>query len=153
MKFRSVTAISISTLALFASSCAPPTLTMAAATAEQERQLDQLIAKMEGDVVEFARQVEAAYQDRCTTALSDCALNNYDGCASEFPNPTCHKSEELAVEACSASASDNCAALFDFTTSNIRLPRDVANGKHGNPTDPQVSTLGLLGVVPWLILL
>jgi hypothetical protein len=144
MKFCGVTAISISTLAIIASRA--PTLTMAAATAEQERLLDQLISKMESDVVEFARQVEAAYEDRCTTALSDCALKNYDGCVSDFPNPTCHKSAELAVGACSASASDNCAALFDFTTSNIRLPTDTANGKDGNPTNPQVSTFGLLVV-------
>lgn len=140
MKFRSAPTISISISALaffFAFACTLPTLTMAAVTAEQERQLDELMAKMEGDVIELVRRVEAAYYDRCTTALSNCANNNYDGCVSEFPNPTCHRSKELAIDACSG-ASDNCAALFDFTTSNIRLPDSV------NARDPQVSTFRLL---------
>ena len=95
-----------------------------------------IIAKLESDVVELARTVEGLYANRCTTALNDCSQNNYDVCTSEFPNPSCPRNDELIIDVCDSS----CAALFDFTTSSVDLPHDVANGDNGNPTDPQVRT-------------
>jgi hypothetical protein len=88
-----------------------------------------------------AKLKAAAYKNRCTTALAHCNRSNYVGCASKLPNPICYKSDELANGTCSAS--DKCGALFDFKTSTIRLPKDFANGKDGNPTDLQVSIFGL----------
>jgi len=99
--------------------------------------LELLIDKMENDVLELAEQVEEAFQDRCTTALNDCSYNNYDSCVSQFLSPTCYKSDEL-VTTCSSGPSDSCAALFDFNSSNVILPSEIADGKDGNPTNPQV---------------
>jgi len=99
--------------------------------------LELLIDKMENDVLELAEQVEEAFQDRCTTALNDCSYNNYDSCVSQFLSPTCYKSDEL-VTTCSSGPSDSCAALFDFNSSNVVLPLEIANGIDGNPTNPQV---------------
>jgi len=99
--------------------------------------LELLIDKMENDVLELAEQVEEAFQDRCTTALNDCSYNNYDSCVSQFLSPTCYKSDEL-VTTCSSGPSDSCAALFDFNSSNVVLPLEIANGFDGNPTNPQV---------------
>lgn len=100
--------------------------------------LELLIDKMENDVLELAEQVEEAFQDRCTTALNDCSYNNYDSCVSQFLSPTCYKSDEL-VTTCSSGPSDSCAALFDFNSSNVILPSEIADGKDGNPTNPQVN--------------
>ena len=108
--------------------------------------LELLIDKMENDVLELAEQVEEAFQDRCTTALNDCSYNNYDSCVSQFLSPTCYKSDEL-VTTCSSGPSDSCAALFDFNSSNVILPSEIADGKDGNPTNPQVNTCVLLLLV------
>ena len=92
--------------------------------------LELLIDKMENDVLELAEQVEEAFQDRCTTALNDCGHNNFDSCVSQFPSPTCYKSDEFATD-CSTGNSDTCAALFDFNSSNVILPSEIADGKVG----------------------
>lgn len=96
-------------------------------------ELEQLIAKMEEDVVQLAQQVEALYASRCTTALEDCYRSNYEHCLSALPSPSCPASEQFVIEAC-----NGCGALFDYTVSTVTLPREVADGQDGNPTNVQV---------------
>jgi hypothetical protein len=98
-----------------------------------EAELEKLIAKMEQDVVELARKVEDLYSSRCTLALEYCERNNYEYCLSTLPNPTCRSTEEFSIEEC-----NGCGALFDYTVSTVRLPKGVADGQNGNPTDVQV---------------
>ena len=105
-----------------------------------EYELNQLIAKLESDVLELAKEVETAYLTRCTSALQGCSQSNYDSCVSEFSNPICHKSDEFVNPSCSTNADDKCASLFSFTESTVVLPGEAANGIDGNPTDPQVSS-------------
>jgi hypothetical protein len=103
-------------------------VTSLAGTAE----LEQVIEKMGQDVVELARQVEVLYSSRCTIALENCYRNNYEHCFSTLPNATCPASDEFIIEACKG-----CGALFDYTVSTVRLPKEVANGENGNPMDVQ----------------
>ena len=104
-----------------------------------EYELSQLLAKMESDVLELAKEVESLYKTRCNSALEGCSQSNYDSCLSEFSNSICHKSDELVNPVCSTNADDKCASLFSYTESTVVLPSEIANGKDGNPTDPQVS--------------
>jgi hypothetical protein len=96
-------------------------------------ELEQLITKMEHDVVELAREVEDLYTSRCTIALENCDRSNYEHCLSSLPNPTCPASKEFVIEAC-----NGCGALFDYTVSTVHLPKELADGQNGNPTDVQV---------------
>ena len=123
---------------VFATTTALVLVFLSASTMAGTVELDRLMDKMEMDVLELAKAVEAAFQDRCTTALIDCGRNNFDSCVSQFPSPTCYKSDEFATN-CSTGNSDTCAALFDFNSSNVVLPSKIANGNHGNPTNPQVN--------------
>ncbi len=106
-------------------------------TANNE-QLNALIARMENDTSDFARQVEELYKDRCTTALRNCSRNNYDACVARFPSAICYKSDQH-LSKCSTSLNDTCAASFDFTVSSVSLPASTADGVDGNPTKPNVS--------------
>lgn len=96
---------------------------------------DELFLKMEADVIELATQVEQAYANRCFSALADCQQMNYDECSSEYPSLDCPNTE-LAVELCGG---ESCSSLVDPTVSAVSLPREIARGTNGNPTDEQVS--------------
>lgn len=102
--------------------------------------VDDLFAKMETDVLELALEAEKAYAVRCSTSLENCARMNYDECSSEYPNLSC-PATELTVEPCGGPL---CSSLVDTSISAVSLPRDVANGVNGNPTDEQVRTSHLL---------
>ena len=105
-----------------------------------ENELNQVIAKLESDVIELAKEVESVYLTRCTSALQGCSESNYDSCLSNFSNPICHKSKELVNPVCSSTnETDKCASLFSNTESTVVLPKAIANGIDSNPTDPQVS--------------
>jgi hypothetical protein len=82
-------------LLLFASSL----FVLVAGALAGNAELDQIITKMEHDVVELARRVEDLYSSRCTTALENCDRNNYEHCLSTLPNATCFASEEFIIEA------------------------------------------------------
>ena len=105
-----------------------------------EYELNELLAKMESDVLELAIEVESVYKTRCTSALQGCSESNYDSCLSNFSNPICHKSKELVNPVCSSTnETDKCASLFSNTESTVVLPKAIAKGIDSNPTDPQVS--------------
>ncbi len=104
----------------------------------------QLIAKVKKDVLDFASEVEMAYNRSCHSSITDvvanCTRNNYDSCVSEFPSPRCYKSVQYFNVNCSNSINDTtCGALIDENVSNVILPFRVANGPNGNPTDTLVS--------------
>ena len=101
--------------------------------------LNKLFEKMENDVIELVQAVKTVYKTRCTSAIEGCSQSNYDSCVSQFSNSICHKSDEFLNPNCSTNADDKCASLFSFTESTVVLPSEIANGKDGNPTDPQVS--------------
>jgi hypothetical protein len=98
------------------------------------KEMEQLIVKMEQDVVEFAREVEDLYATRCTYPLEYCKRNNFEHCLSTLPNPSCRGMEEFTIDECNGCG----GALFDYTVSTVRLPEGVADGQNGNPTDFQV---------------
>ena len=104
-----------------------------------EYELNELLAKMESDVLELAIEVESVYKTRCTSALEGCSQSNYDSCVSDFSDAVCHKSDELVNPVCSTNATDKCASLFSNTESTVVLPKAIANGIDSNPTDQQVS--------------
>ena len=102
-------------------------------------ELDEVMDQLERDVLEFAKELESVYQTRCKSALPGCSQSNYGSYVSEFSNPFCHKSKEFVNHNCSTNENDTCASLFSYTESTVVLPKVIANGKDGNPTDLQVS--------------
>ena len=120
-------------------------------------ELSVLLAKMESDVIELAKEVETVYKTRCTSAFQGCSQSNYDSCVSEFSNSTCHKSDEFINPNCSTSTDGKCASLISYTESTVVLPTAIANGTDSNPTDPQVSLTPSQGKTrcpsQWLIIL
>ena len=82
-------------------------------------ELSVLLAKMESDVIELAKEVESVYPTRCTSAFQGCSQSNYDSCVSEFSDAVCHKSDELVNPVCSTNATDKCASLFSNTESTV----------------------------------
>jgi hypothetical protein len=103
-----------------------PFVLVGAALAVGTEELEQLIAKMEQDVVEFAREVEDLYSTRCSYPLEYCKRNNYEHCLRTLPNPSCRGVEEFTIDECNGCG----GALFDYTASTVR--------QNGNPTDFQV---------------
>jgi hypothetical protein len=105
-----------------------------------EARFDQVLAKLEGDVVEFARQVESYYANRCEEIeLAQCSRGNYDECSSIYPNQECVGGDSYHIPECGdASPVGGCSGLYDFSASTVSLPAELANGANGNPTDPQV---------------
>ena len=101
-----------------------------------EAKFREVAEKMESDVVELARTVEALYDDRCDeSTLSACFRNSYDDCLSEFDNQVCPSGPEFAVPSCGDGTA--CSGLWDFTASSVSIP-----GSERNPTDPsQVETV------------
>ena len=102
-----------------------------------ETEFLQLVQKVEGDVIQLARQVESLYKNRCTN-FDQCYKNNYHECVTSFPNQTCPGGEQLGDKKCGDDIT--CSRLWDYSVSRVSLPEDVANGQHQNPTDPEVST-------------
>lgn len=96
------------------------------ATMQTVSKFDQLVEKMETDVLELRDEVERLYMTRCDVdSLTDCGRSNYDDCHSLFPNPTCpREGPDLRVK--------------DYTISAIRIPNILKDGRNGlNPTDPK----------------
>jgi len=111
-------------------------LLQAERTEAGEKELEELIRKMEDEVLGFARQVEVLYKNRCDdTSLEQCYQGNYKNCLSEFPSQQCIAGEDYAQPACGTG--DVCSSLWDFTTSVVRLPEDLTD-RYSNPIDKQV---------------
>jgi len=98
----------------------------------------RLFQKLEEDCLEFARQVEEAYEfnNRCDASiLQTCDRSNHDECNTIFPNLTCqNKGHDLETLVC-AEAGQCMTSGFDTSQSVIRLPPYVTLTEDGNP-DP-----------------
>jgi len=91
----------------------------------------------EDDMIKLALKVEELYQDRCeATLLQDCFQGSYDHCLSSYPNTTCHGGDDLNTPACGDGIT--CSTKYSFSVTSVSLPREVATGPNGNPTDSQV---------------
>lgn len=103
-----------------------------------EARFDEVVAKLEADVVEFARHMESLYETRCEEILLEqCAFGNYYECSSQYPNEECLSDASYHVDSCGAIDS-GCSGLHDFSISTVGLLSKLGNGVNGNPTDPQV---------------
>lgn len=102
-----------------------------------EGKFNSLIAKLESDVIEFARQIESFHATRCEDIqLENCQEGNYDDCQSMYPNQQCLADESYHIPVCGDSGA--CSGLLDFSISTVRIPSDLVFGQYSNPTDPQV---------------
>jgi von Willebrand factor type A domain len=102
-----------------------------------EAEFEALVARMENDVISFAREVESQYQNRCNEiSLQECSQGNYDECSSLLPNQICPGGEDLNNARCGDGIS--CSAFWDYSVSNVRLHRDLTGADGRNPTDKSV---------------
>ena len=101
-----------------------------------EAKFNELIQKLESDVLAFAAQLETVYDAaRCRHDLNaSCARQHYDDCTSTlYPSPVCLAAYHIPV--CGA---DPCSGLIDPTISTVRLPAAIMGTNNNNPTAPQV---------------
>jgi hypothetical protein len=102
-----------------------------------ETRFKQVVAKVQSSVVALARKVESLATHRCTDiVLNSCYLANYHSVLSTLPSTTCPAGINFQITACGDGFT--CSGLWDFTTSTVSLPNDLANGDNLNPTKPQV---------------
>uniref|UniRef100_A0A7S4NES1 VWFA domain-containing protein n=2 Tax=Odontella aurita TaxID=265563 RepID=A0A7S4NES1_9STRA len=114
-------------------------LSFARSSVGSTKQLEELFTKLESDVLDFRDKVEALYANRCDAdSLDACKAASYDMCSSEYPFQTCRADEQLTIPACAEGSAGKCGGLFDYTTSTVRIPKDLADGMNGNPTDKTV---------------
>mmetsp|Transcript_9291 Transcript_9291/g.20093 ORF Transcript_9291/g.20093 Transcript_9291/m.20093 type:complete len:668 (-) Transcript_9291:4-2007(-) len=104
---------------------------------EKENQVKMILQDMEASVLAFRDELERLAASRCDTAtLLQCSNNNYNDCSSTYPNQQCMAADELVVSACGDG--ETCNAIWDKTKTAVRIPAALAQGSHGNPTDPRV---------------
>lgn len=95
----------------------------------------KVIAQLETDVKDLARQVESLYEQRCNvTTLASCANSNYEHCRSVFPLPECPGNE--GPNDCGDGIT--CSRFRDYSASAVRLHMDLAPGVSGNPVNKEV---------------
>lgn len=103
-----------------------------------ESEFEELLQKMENDVLELAHEAEQTYQDRCLPeTLDSCYDNNYEECMSEYPDASCPGGIELRIPAC-GDGTDKCGGLFDYTISTTRIPEELTSGHDRNPENYRV---------------
>lgn len=106
-------------------------------SAAAEENFNQIVAKVEGDVLNLAVEIEKLYEDRCNPELlGACANSNYDSCLSKFPAESCPGGAAFGIPTCGEDSS-TCAGLFSFESTSVDLPALVARGVNKNPVDPQ----------------
>jgi hypothetical protein len=106
-----------------------------------EGKFNSLIAKLEQDVVDFAKELERSYLTRCEDIRFDaCEYGNFDDCQTVYPNQQCLPGESYHVPVCGKSFPDGtgCSGLIDFSVSTVRIPSELTPARNSNPTDPQV---------------
>jgi von Willebrand factor type A domain len=100
-----------------------------------EADFNDIINKIQLDVLEFAQKVEEYYEKRCdVNTLKACSESNYHETLSSFPNQQCETTGYRDIAVCG----ESCGALYDFTTSAVRIPiGEVTDTKDYNPKDPR----------------
>lgn len=119
------------------------TLLLASSVAQtfNEGKFNSLIAKLEEDVLDFAREIERFYATRCQDIrFGQCSQGNYDDCQAVYPSQQCLPGESYHVPVCGDSLPDGtgCSGLIDFSVSTVRIPSELTPARNSNPTDPQV---------------
>ena len=105
---------------------------LAAPTAATLADLEALMEKQEGLVLELAKEVEDQQALRCGITASDYQEMSYDNCGTRYPFQTC-PAEGLDIAACG-----DCGGLFDYTVTSVRLAESVRTDGDNNPLDDEV---------------
>ena len=109
------------TIALAAVLAAPVAATLA--------DLEALMEKQEGLVLELASEVEQQHRLRCGLTVSDCQEMSYDNCGTRYPCQTC-PADGLDIAACGTGK----GGLFDYTVSSVRLAGTADTDADNNPS-------------------
>ena len=104
---------------------------LAAPAAATLADLEALMEKQEGLVLELASEVEARHALRCGLSVADCQEMSYDNCGTRYPCQTC-PAEGLDIAACGG------AGLFDYTVSSVRLAGTADTDADNNPRADEV---------------
>ena len=113
-----------------------------AASAEAEARVSEILSKMQGDALAFRNEVERAHAGRCSAeTLSACYMGSSSDCSSVFPGQVCMEPGEAVIAACAGSGDGSgdgaCNALWDKTSTVVKIPSALASGRWGAPSDPE----------------
>jgi hypothetical protein len=98
--------------------------------------VEHIFNLMESDVLSFRKVVEDLLlpQYKCApTVFEECDRASYDACVSTLPSPQCPGGVEFSSEACGDGT--KCGAIYDFSTSVLRLAPGSSNPINGEPTE------------------
>lgn len=100
-----------------------------AARAQANAQLEAIMRQMEEMTVDLRDEVEAQYARRCALSDASCRRAAYDGCVTEYSAAASCESEFVKIPECGS-----CGAVFDFSTTNVRIPKaGMSNGPGSSP--------------------
>ena len=89
---------------------------------------DQLVEKVQQDILQLRDEVEMLYQNRCNSNLATkCSASNYHDCLSESPSRTCLEDPAYTVDACAGQG--GCSALWEFEHSSVSVPEESVQDK------------------------
>ena len=106
---------------------------LAAPAAATLADLEALMEKQEGLVLELASEVEQQHRLRCGLTVSDCQGMSYDNCGTRYPCQTC-PADGLDIAACGTGK----GGLFDYTVSSVRLAGTADTDADNNPRADEV---------------
>ena len=83
---------------------------------------DDMVLKMEMDVIDLARAVEEAYAKKCELdTINECEQGNYLDCIASFPKQECRGGLDYSSPLCNGSGNNssttNCSSFYDFSIS------------------------------------
>lgn len=122
--------------------CLTQLLTLPSIHADEE-EFNYLIDQTKGDVIELRDEIISLYKNRCNfTNLETCVKSNYNDCNSIFPNPICKTAPDFNIANCGGRG-NNCGMRWDYTVSQVRLKKEIANDDNPDVIEDVIETICL----------
>ena len=126
---RLLAAAALAAAALAAAAWAPTRV-----AADGNAQLEEIMDEMERMTIELRNEVEEQYARRCALSANSCKEAAYEGCVTSYTDQAECSADYIKIGECGS-----CGAVFDFTTSNVRIPKAyMSNGPGSSPDTPSL---------------
>jgi len=97
-------------------------------------QLERIMEEMEGMAIDLRDEVEKQYARRCALSGASCREAAYDGCVTSYTDQASCETDYVKIAEC-----NSCGSVFDFTTSNVRIPQAyMSDGPGSRPDTPSL---------------